>query len=433
MKLLFFLIVLTFGGLIFYKRGELRLELFLLAVIFIPPIVPYPTSGVNAQRFFILAFWASIVYHNEIGRAKRNVIVPFLLLILISYYLTGFFDNRVTAFSKFWKPTIHFLTEYGLIILGSATLLTANGWSRFRKFVVNVSLVACGYGILTFLINADPYSQSIADIFGDEAGCDFTPLGVLRVRICSFLYNSHKFGYFCAVITIMLTYFHFKVRLSFKERFCLLLVVLSLMISGSRSSLIAAMIGVAIILLLGLRLKRRAQYTLIILLALLPASQLPVVQHSIESLSVIFSDDDRKQTGSSIEMRQNQLEISTVFFAKEPVWGNGFDYYAEIVKPDDAIIKKEGLYGAESYAFILLIERGAVQISAIIVFCVVIIIVFYRNRNVYRLESAAGMALFLSFVSVSITTGNSGKWVFVLPLVGVFLNLPKKQKRLVKS
>ena len=421
MILFLYIFILAFGGAIFYNRGERRLELFLLAVIFIPDI-PYPTSGVSSHRFFILAFWASVVYYHEIGKIKRNALLLFLVFILLSYYLTGINDNRLTSFSKFWKPSIHFITEYAMFLLGALTLFTKKKWIRFRVFIINVSLVVCGYGLLTAMLGADPYSQGIASVLADKAGCDFTPLGVGRHRICSFLYNSHLFGYFCTLMTILLTYFHLKAHFSTKERICFFLVICGLFLSGSRSSLIAALMGVVVIFLFGVRINTMTRYALIFMLALFPISQLPFVQKSVESVSVILSDDDSKQMGSSINMRQNQLMISMLYFSNNPVLGNGIDYYAEVVKPDDMVIKRLGLYGAESYVFILLIERGIIQIVAIILFCIAIIIHYYRNLRACRLESAVGMAIFLSFVLISITTGNSGKWEFALPLVGLFYN-----------
>lgn len=422
MNFLFFIIVLVFGCLILFGRGERRIELFFLAIIFVPSVIPYPANGINSHRFFVLLFWASVLLNNELVRYKKNTISLFLILILFSYYLTGINDNRLTLFSKFWKPTIHFITEYGLLVLFAATLFTKKKWDRFHKFIIKICFIVCGYGIITALIGVDPYSQGIAYILADKEGCDFTPLGNDRPRICSFLYNSHQYGYFCAVMTILLTYFYFKNIFSKKEKICYFTVISGLLLSGSRSSLIAALIGVLIIIILGVKFKKRFRYIIAFILILIPASQLAFIHRSLESVAVIFSDEGHKQTGSSIEMRQKQLAISMSFFSMNPLWGNGFDYYAEVVKPDDTVIKEQGLYGAESYIFILLIERGIIQIVTIFVFFIAFLVTLYRNRRVNRLESAVAMAIFLSFVSVSITTGNGGKWVFALPFVGIFCN-----------
>lgn len=423
MNFLFFIIVLLFGSLILFSRGERRIERFLLAIIFVPSVIPYPTNGINSHRFFVLMFWASVLLYNELVRHKKNIIFLFLVLILISYYLTGLNDNRLSLLSKLWKPTIHFITEYGLLLLCAATLFTKKKWDRFQKFIINICFIVCGYGIITALLGVDPYSQGIASFLADEDGCDFTPLGYDRPRVCSFLYNSHQYGYFCAVMTILLTYFYFKNSFSKKEMICFIIVISGLFLSGSRSSLIAALIGVLIILLLGAKLKKRARNIIAFMLILMPASQLPIIHRSLESVAVIFSDDDHKQTGSSIEMRQKQLIISISYFSMNPLWGNGFDYYGEVVKPDDTVIKEQGLYGAESYIFVLLIERGIIQIVTIFVFLIAFLVTLYRNRKVNRLESAVAMAIFLSFVFVSITTGNGGKWVYALPLVGIFNNI----------
>lgn len=422
MKALFFVIILVLGLLICYFKGHRRFEIFLTALIFIPNAIPYPTSGLPAHRFFILAFWLSIILHGEWYKMRKNPMIVFLMILLLSCWITGFSDSRISPFSRFWKPSIHFVTEYGLLFIGAATLYTESTWNQTREFVVNVSIILCGYALLTLVTGVDIYSSYIAELFGDEGGCDFTPGGDTRIRICSFLYNSHKFGYFCAVLTILFIYFHLRRKFQGKEWIAAILALLGLIISGSRSSLIAASIGFVIIFLFGLKLKRRIRYILALCLLLLPISQVPMVQKSLESVAVIFSDSDGQQLGSSIDMRQNQLEISLLFFEKNPFWGNGFDYYVEVLKRDDVTIKKEGLYGAESYIFILLIERGIIQIACILLLWIALIVYFIKNHFKYKLEAAVGLALFASFMSVSITTGNSGKWEFVLPFVGVFMD-----------
>lgn len=84
------------------------------------------------------------------------------------------------------------------------------------------------------------------------------------------------------------------------------------------------------------------------------------------------------------------------------------------------------LLGAESYVFILFIERGLIQIVTILLYFVGLYRYLLRNKCI---ESYLCMALLTAFLVNSIVTGNTYKWIFAMPFVGYYLRYVQLKKR----
>lgn len=80
-----------------------------------------------------------------------------------------------------------------------------------------------------------------------------------------------------------------------------------------------------------------------------------------------FQDDGGETGGSNVAMRLQQLSFSWDLFLQSPWFGNGFNYFWEYIKVKDNYLSSM-LLGAESYIFILLIERRYSDSFDIIIF-----------------------------------------------------------------
>lgn len=422
MKVVFLIIILAFGLLILCSKDFNRLKYFYLSIIFLPGAIPLPTSGVNCHRFFVLAYLASLMCHNEIKKAIRIPCLMFFVLVAASYYATGINDPRLSQFTQLWRPSIYICMEYGLLVFGFCSSIKREVWGKFIKLLFTTACIINIYGILTFLLNIDPVGQLYANTFSFESSLyDFGVRASSRSRVGSFLVNSHVYGYFNALLCILFTYILYKRGLSRNEKIILFLTVVGVFISGSRSSLLTAAIGVVILSILGLRLKRLVTYVLLGILLVIPLTQTEVVQSKISAVGDVFKEGGGDTEGSSVNMRENQLELSLMLFAQSPIWGNGFNYFGEIVGDDDYWLKN-GINGAESYYFILLIDRGGVEIATILLLVIMLVLYFYKQRRFSKLEYSFALALLIAYMAISLMTGNSGKWEYCMLFLGLFLN-----------
>ena len=422
MKAFFLVLILIVGLLIIVNKDYKRLIIFFLAIVFIPASIQYPTSGLSSHRFFILAYLVSLICHRELNKIYRMPCLLFLFLVAVSYLGTGLNDHRLSLFTQIWRPFIYFCIEYGLLVMGFCSTMKSTDWNKFEKIIFRVALIINIYGIITYVLKIDPWGFILdKQLQLSEFAYDYSIDSLTRCRICSFLINSHLYGYFNALLCLYFTYLMYKQKLSRNEKVVFLITVIGVLLSGSRSSFMMAILGVAMLSLFGLKIKKTARYGLIGLFLLLPLSQMEIFQSKFASLNDAFKEEGGNTGGSSIEMRENQKELSLLLFAQSPVWGNGFDYFGENISGDE-YWEKEGINGAESYYFILLIERGGIEMLTISVFVVMLSVYLYRNRRKIKLEYSFALAMFLSFFIISFMTGNRGKWEYCFLFLGLLLD-----------
>lgn len=421
MKIVLLIIILLFGGLIIKNKGYGRMKFFLLSIIFLPGAIPLPSPGVACHRFLILSFLASLLVHKEMGKIVKMPCVILLSLLIISYIGIGLHDTRLILATQVWRSFVYFCIEYGLLIIGFCTNFKEDGLAKFRKLIFSIALVIGLYGIVTFILRTDPWGDFLENQCNLNEGIHDFIINGLRSRITSFLLNSHLFGHFCAMLCILFTYWLYKTGLSKKEKIIFFITFVGVLISGSRSSLMTTVIGIGLLSILGLKLKRLTNYMLIGMLLFIPFSQTDVFQEKVQAFSDMFQDQGGKTGGSSLDMRENQKELSLLLFAQSPVWGNGFDYFSETVGNDDYFIKN-GINGAESYYFILLIERGGINIISVLLFSIGLIIYFFKNKREHKLEYSLAISLFIAFLAISFMTGNREKWEYCLPFIGLLMN-----------
>lgn len=421
MKVILLILILISGLLIIKNKGYNRFKYFLLSIIFLPGSIPLPSPGLGCHRFLILTFFISLVVHQEIKKLKMMPCIIWLILLGISYFGTGLHDTRLLFSTQIWRSFIYFCIEYGVLILGFSTNIDEEEWYKFRNLVFKIALIVGVYGIITFVIRTDPWGDLLAHQFNLNEGTHDFIISGLRSRVTSFLLNSHLYGFFSAILCILFSFWLYKTGLSNKEKMIFLITFIGVLLSGSRSSLMTAAIGIGVLSVLGLKLKKFSNYVLIAFLLFIPFSQTDVFQEKTQSLSDIFQEGGGKTGGSSVSMRENQLELSLLLFAQSPIWGNGFDYFSETVGNDDYFLKN-GIYGAESYYFILLIERGGIEMVAALLFAIGLMSYFLRKRNKYKLEYSFAISLFVAYIAISFMTGNRAKWEYCFPLIGLLMN-----------
>ncbi len=401
-----------------FKNGVNRLLLYMVGITFLPYGLEL-TGKLIAPRLLTFAFLLSVLLRFKEFRSLKQLPAKWLMVILfIAHLLTGLMDHRISMIQGLIKAITMFVETFGGIILGYVSFIAINKkWNlQIRNRFVILALVVCIYSLFCVFINSDPYSSAIGDT---DSMIDS------RLRSASFFYNSHVAGMAMTGYFILLLYFKQKYKFNQFQNLVLLLLFIAIFLTGSRSSLLCLIAG---FLILYYDIVKRSKYKFKILFGslLMLCIGYGVIGHIvIAKFADAFQDDGGETGGSNIAMRLQQLSFSWELFWQSPWFGNGFNYFWEYIKAKDGYLSSM-LLGAESYVFILLIERGLIQIIAIFIYFVSIIRYFSRAKT---LESYLGLALLTAFLVNSIVTGNLYKWIFVMPLIGYYLHYVQFQMK----
>lgn len=422
MQLLFTALLLGLALLIIWYSGMRRMMIFIIGISFIPYFVNIPSPFLPSYRLFCLALLISAVLrvNTFIVQLRRLPCIWVLLLVLLSYLMTAIMDQRVDTKEAVWKAIMAFVDTFLMIGVGYLSLYHNRQMRPLNRVLIVISIILSIYGLLSGIIGKDFYGQLIGRVFGAES--NFTPLRSLsRTRLTSFLFDPHLYGFFSSTLFTTILILNKSRLLSHPLiLISLFLLLCGVVFSGSRSSLIALVIAVTVYVVLKRDFKLLIRYSFIMLVAISAALAIPATREKVLSVADAFtSADGGKTDGSNRNMRERQLEISLYLFQQNPVWGNGFSYFNEFLKPDEDLIHKQGLLGAESYLFVLLIEGGMVQMICIGIFFLYLLAYFLFNLNSHPNYALWGITILIQFLIVVFITGAFCRWQFALPFVGL--------------
>ncbi len=426
MKYIFILLILLFAVAIIRYSGIKRFVIYLTAIILFPfSIAVLNSPRISSNEVVALAFFISVVIRpKEAAEAIRKCpwyLWVSLLLVYLGHLMTAVMDHRLALGSAMLKAHTHFFDSFLLLAVGYFSLRHNVSLYHLRRYLLWAGILVAGYGILTAVAGTDPYTMLIERTFNVTS--DFNPLrGAGRTRACSFLFNSHAYGFFCAAcfVTLFLFYRRNLLRRPLPLA-ALALLFVGTAISGSRSSLLALALCAVFIGLVTFSGVQRMKAFAAILMLTVAVLVTPFLRERIEPIVDVFRTGEVKTAGSNIELRKNQLDIALIFHRKSPLWGNGYDYYSEVLVPDQKLIGNEGLAGAESYLFLLLIEDGTVQIVLISAFMLIMAIYFICHLRGHPIYATWGLSLLGLMVFVALASGMSINWKYSLPLIGLAL------------
>ena len=407
MEVVYIILTVLFAGLIFTHKGISRFLIFIIGITFLPYGF-YLAENISSARVLNVAFWMSVIVSNE--DRKRLLSIPCkyaVFFLLFSFILTGFFDGRFNFVVGTLKGLLVFFETFGYMLLGYISFCE----SKERQFVAclkRLSFIVCVYAFLCIMLGSDPLNAAIgfSDSFADD-----------RNRVASFYYNSHIAGLAESICLLILLYVKLKYKTKLFDDILIVLLVIALFMTKSRSALLDFMAGASVLYYLFIaKSKTKVKYILIAFIVLVVLYML--FGSMIESkFGDAFLDDGGKTGGSNVVMRMQQLYYSYQLFLKNPLFGNGFNYFWDVIAAENGFLSSM-LMGAESYVFILLIERGLIQIVANIVFFTCIYRYMFRQKC---LESYLAIAMLTAFLVNSIVTGNLYKWPFAMLYIGFYL------------
>jgi hypothetical protein len=425
---LFLIITIFFSFKIILNTGIERFIWFLIGICFIRNINIITTPGISVHRFLLVAFIISIMYRWEyfLKLWKEFPLHKILFILIITHLLVGMFDTRITIFYKFYKPLISYIETYLPFFLGYISIKEEKDFLRISRIFVLVSIIYCVYGFMVYVIKFNPYDFFLTNAV-DEYNVDFRPDAISErgLRLNSFFADSHIYGFVLSIFFIVIISL-FRYQLNYRLTVAvLLLIFINLILSGSRSSLLATLIGVILFVnytsnfVKKIKLSFAFSLLIIAYCIYVPINLLDVFKPLID----MFTYEGGTSGGSSMQLREQQLMASIELFWRNPLFGNGFGFFRENILPQTSVFYNPELAGMESYIFELLIEQGIIQASCIFIFVFQLFRYFIKNKNKSILIFALGIALSSSFWINAFATGPYGKWIFSASIIGMCIKL----------
>lgn len=413
------------------STGVRRLMWFFTGIIFFQHriiLFTFPTE-MGFHRFLVFSLLIPELTHFK--KSSRDVprfplFYP-LVIVFIGFLLIGLLDFRINLFLQIYRPIDLFIQTFLVIFLTYNNIKKEADWSILIKFFAVCSVILCGYGFYNFFTKSNPYDNLISSSFNSLSSFDFYKnIFDERFRINSFVDHPIYYGYLLGIIFLLSFHaiFHQKKKPTFLYLLSIVITFLNLLLTNSRTPLISFILGIACFILVGFPLKLRIQIALLAIIFSCGIYTVPSAKDKINNTIDIFQKGGSQISGSSLRMREMQLQASFSLFEKKPISGNGLYYIEENLgysSNEDKSMSSDDLQGFESYLYIIIIEEGIIGIILNIIFFGALFL-FFLKRKVISLEySGLGLAITIMFLTFSIGTGTLGSWIITMGVLGIII------------
>ena len=416
MQTIIFLIVLFCGIQIYRKKGTERLNWFVGSMLLLGYASFIERPFLPANRLFLLVFLLSLWKNHELQGIKFPLKIPFIIY-LIGLFVISFNAAHLTLFYKIYKPVMLLLETYGIIILG---YVSAKSAQCISKPIISILFIVLLYGVFTFVTHSDPYRFIIS-----PQDADFMVNRYLfghRTRIASTWSHPISYGFVCCVFFfVCLTA---RRLIGEKYKILLFLIVCSIFICGSRTVLLCFLLMVLCYVMTMFNIGRQIKYiSIITALGLFTMFLIPSVANKMENLIMTMQGVD-DSSGSSIDMREMQMEASLAIASQFPITGGGLDYAREVMGfgTDEWNNEyREELQGMESIIYTIIIERGLVGIVIELFIIGSILWYAFRRKVLDRIDVGMVLALGIGFIVFAVLTSPLDSWRLTMFYIGYYI------------
>ena len=421
MNYILILIVLFCGYKIYSSQGQKRFDWFICSMmIFASSIIVIDKPQMPCHRFFLLCFWLSVLKNKE----NRGVVFPLKWALFIYVFVLlgiSFHSLHLSPFYKLYKPLVFLLDTYFILLLARFGIRNESFYSK--KIIYTLYFVMI-YGVITLILRSNPIQELVASAFGNTLSESY--YWGDRIRITSTWSHSIAYGMVCSAIFYQyLPYWKGR-----RIQILMLLIAFNVFICGSRTALAAFLLMGGIVVMTRYSLGRTIRQSILVTFISIPVYFfIPIVQDKVDSvINTVQGKDD--VAGSSMEMRDNQTYYAMLMVAEEPVLGHGLDYIQEeLGYGTDDYSGDSNMLGYESYAYILLIERGFVGFFLELFMWFAILIYAYTNRKVDKENASLIIAFILGFAFFSMSTGTLDTKIPMLFMTGISLSKLAQRKK----
>ncbi len=437
----FFFQLIAFGIVFMMFRTSFgnRYLWFMAGLLFIPDHFPlYNLLSTTSSRFFTFSLLVIFIFKNNVSLIQKIKYFPFKYswsLVLIGFIITCIFDERLNlSVPKIINRGFgFFLDNFFMFLLCFYLIRTMDELLEvYRKMLLLFAVLAI-YGIYNIITKDNFYLTLISKTYGvRDIGQVYMSARDGRFRISSFTWHPIYYGFVLSmgVLMSLLPLIIKRDKFSTKRVYLWILlgIIVNILFVNSRTPLFALVGGLIIFILFGLNIneKLRIVFNGLIILGII-STTVPKFSSFVSDSFDTFSSKGSKLEGSSVEMRNRQLNASLFVFYQNPVFGNGIYYITENMgfsSQIEKITSDSDFAGFESYMYKMLIEQGIIGIVTQTIFIIAILIYLLRNiigcRNKFRKQFAIlNIAMLCCFLLFIFGTGDLGTFKIFFAILGI--------------
>jgi hypothetical protein len=414
--------IIGFG--IIRLKGTARLILFLAGVIFLQDKISLFNLATIHQFFIYVLILAEFTDPKSLKNIKSFPLLIPLIIVFVGFICNGMFDSNHAFVTNAKKVIDAFSSSFLIMYLFYSNFKKDTDWNKFYNFILISSTILCVYGIFNYLTKSNPYDNLLSNVYHTPSAFDQYANGSDgRFRINSFTSHPIYYGYLLGVL-LLFALCHF-INVSKKKKTYIVAIILiftNLLLTNSRTPLIATFFGIVSFLVLSLNENLKFEIALYTFFVCVALYNIPFVQTKINSSIDIFQSGGEKTSGSNLDMRSKQFDASYKVFLKNPIMGNGLGYIIDGLGfnlKDDTY--DSDFKGFESYIYVLLIEQGLIGIISNIIFFVWAGVYFLRQRVNSKPFGGLGFSIILMFLIFITGTGAMGSWFITMGALGILI------------
>ena len=315
---------------------------------------------------------------------------------------------------------MNFTSTVLCLFVGYSSLNSLKDWNIIqRKCLPIFALMAC-YGLFTWVIQYNPLYEIVNTSFEKtEMWAEVQDRGY---RVFSSMNNPIAYGAVMGMVTLYLTagLNSLKTKIVYG---ILLLVLLNVLFSYSRSAIVGLILGFLVFIFLKYRITVKLLGIILgcVCLTFIAYLNIPSIQSVVDLLIDIALTGGQSASGSNIELKDIQLETSLLYFSKSPFLGNGFRFFQEELLSGNIVSYDGSLAGLEGYLFVMLVENGIFMIVAICIFFIQLLC-FVLKRIRYGTVAYLGVAWIVYFLFFIYITGIYGNvFLYYMTFIGLII------------
>jgi len=426
MKIIFFIITSVFFIWSIAVQGDKKLVALMFALLCFDGYITFIANAPlfhSARGAIIAGLLISMLY-----RMRKTLLIwhifPFkwqMLFMAGTSFIIAIFSVNITDYwHTFSIPAMDFLLSYFILYIFYC-FSTEDTFRALIPVMTGSAILLAFTGVINLLMGDNPYVDRLADAF-NVPETDITKYAeTSRFRVNSLFLNAFNYGYICCVINVLSIYLKRQIHIDSVTFHTLFLCsIFGIVFCNCRTVFFTYILGLTVYFWTTGALGKHVPHVMFSLLVAAAAyTYIPQVQEKTDMYISMFTDTKgNKVEGSSLKLRQTQLNGALIHFYKSPIVGHGYGYLAEIYR-----LNKERSIMArnESVVFHLLAERGLIGIAAYLFFYGSIFLYFHKRRKTYNVHAAAGMSLLTMYGFYSVATGELNSVPITLACIGIIV------------
>lgn len=409
-----------------------------LCYSFLVPLSDITLGPINlGQNFVKMVLILSLLYDFKIRHHYKlswKLMIPFILYYAIELAIIPFQSETPSSWMyNTWRVSI-MSTLFGAFVIYNVLSKYPDSLKLIRYAILVSILIAGVYGLFLTTTNGfNPYinlivlskgtaleAESLMGYFSAEGGRLFG-------RISSVFMHPMNFGLF-----IGLAFFYvFSIRKNIRKWVMILLMsilTLDALFCGVRSCIGGLVVAVAFYLLMSRNIKVGVLTLVLGLIVYNIVLKMPGLSDYLSSITDI-NNTQGNVSGSSVEMRLDQLNGCLVEIRNNPILGKGYgwDGWYKSNFGDHPVI-----LSFESLIFVILCDNGFL---GFVIWGILIYMVVRNNKKFHLIDTAIANSLLVFYIAYSCITGEYGymQYFLIFYICLVFENIGTKTSKRLKN